>query len=93
MKLSKERISLMAESLASHLHVEDYLELLGDKKMLAKALDQVITQELQVEDRLNAEIRELMKTYEAEIQRGGVDYQKLFTIIKNRLVKERGLIL
>ena len=93
MKLSKERISLMAESLASRLHDEGHLELLGDKKMLAKALDQVITQELQVEDRLNTEVRELMKTYEAEIQRGGVDYQKMFTIIKSRLVKERGLIL
>ena len=93
MKLSKERISLMAESLASRLHDEGHLELLGDKKTLAKALDQVITQELQVEDRLNAEIRELMKTYEAEIQRGGVDYQKMFTIIKNRLVKDRGLLL
>ncbi|MEK6619033.1 MAG: DUF507 family protein [Nitrospirota bacterium] len=93
MKLSKERISLMAESLASRLHDEGHLELLGDKKTLAKALDQVITQELQVEDRLNVEVRELMKTYEAEIQRGGVDYQKMFTIIKNRLVKDRGLIL
>jgi len=93
MKLSKERISLMAESLASRLHDEGHLELLENKKTLAKALDQVITQELQVEDRLNAEIRELMKTYEAEIQRGGVDYQKMFTIIKNRLVKDRGLIL
>ncbi len=93
MKLSKERISLMAESLASRLHDEGHLELLGDKKTLAKALDQVITQELQVEDRLNVEVRELMKTYEAEIQQGGVDYQKMFTIIKNRLVKDRGLIL
>jgi len=34
-----------------------------------------------------------MKNYEAEIQRGGVDYQKMFTMIKSRLVKERGLIL
>ena len=93
MKLSRERISVMAESLASRLLAEGHLELLGEKKALAKALDQVITQELLVEDRLNAEVRELMKTYEAEIQRGGVDYQKMFTIIKNRLVKERGLIL
>jgi len=56
-------------------------------------LNQTITEELMVEDRLNAEVRELMKNYETEIQRGGVDYQKMFTMIKNRLVKERGLIL
>lgn len=93
MKLSRERISLLAESLASRLVAESHLELLGEKKALVEALNQTITDELQVEDRLNAEVRELMKSYEAEIQRGGVDYQKMFTMIKNRLVKERGLIL
>jgi len=66
---------------------------LGEKNALVQALNQTITEELMVEDRLNAEVRELMKNYEAEIQRGGVDYQKMFTMIKSRLVKERGLIL
>jgi hypothetical protein len=42
---------------------------------------------------LNAEVRQLMKQYDAEIERGGVDYQKMFTMIKNKLVRERGLIL
>jgi hypothetical protein len=49
--------------------------------------------ELQVEDRLNAEIRNLMKAYESEIEKGHVDYQKMFAIIKSKLVRERGLIL
>jgi len=56
-------------------------------------LDRTITDELLVEDRLNAEVRELMKRYATEIERGQVDYQKMFTMIKNKLVKERGLIL
>ncbi|MGH7167313.1 MAG: DUF507 family protein [Nitrospiraceae bacterium] len=93
MKLSRERISLLAESLASRLLAEGHLELPGEKKALVEALNQTITEELMVEDRLNAEVRELMKNYETEIQRGGVDYQKMFTMIKSRLVKERGLIL
>lgn len=93
MKLSRGRISLLAESLASRLLAEGHLEVLGEKKALVEALNQTITEELMVEDRLNAEVRELMKNYETEIQRGGVDYQKMFTMIKSRLVKERGLIL
>jgi hypothetical protein len=56
-------------------------------------LDRAITDELMVEDRLNAEIRDLMKQYESEIERGHVDYQKMFTMIKSKLVRERGLIL
>ena len=57
------------------------------------ALDAGITDELSVEDRLNTEVRMLMKQYDAEIERGGVDYQKMFTMIKTKLVRERGLIL
>lgn len=66
---------------------------MGTRQALVEALDHAITEELSVEDRLNAEIRTLMKTYTAEIERGNVDYQKMFTMIKKKLVAERGLIL
>jgi hypothetical protein len=93
MKLSRERISHMTESLVSRLQDEGYAELVGEKTTLIEALDRTITDELLVEDRLNAEVRELMKRYATEIAQGQVDYQKMFTMIKNKLVKERGLIL
>ncbi len=83
----------MAESLSSRLQEQEHLELVGSPKALVEELDRAITDELTIEDRLNAEVRELMKTYEAEIDRGGLDYQKMFTMIKNKLAKERGLIL
>ena len=93
MKLPKERVSHLAEALTSRLQAEGYLELVGDKKAAVEALDRAMTDELMVEDRLNAEVRELMKAYEAEIEKGRVDYHKMFTMIKSKLAKDRGLIL
>jgi hypothetical protein len=93
MKLSKGRIGQMARALAGTLHDRGHLELIGPQQDLIHALELAIGEELAVEDRLNAEVRELMKGYQAEIERGGVDYQKMFTMIKNKLVRERGLIL
>jgi len=52
-----------------------------------------MTEELSVEDRLNAEVRQLMKAYEKDIEHGHVDYQKMFTMIKSKLVRDRGIIL
>ena len=72
MKLSKDRISHMAEALSSRLLEQEYLELLGPRTSLVEKLTHVITEELSVEDRLSAEVRHLMKAYEAEIERGGV---------------------
>jgi len=93
MKLTKERVRHLAESLVSHLHQKGFVDFTGTKHDLVDALDGGITEELSVEDRLNAEVRTLMKQYDAEIERGGVDYQKMFTMIKTKLVRERGLIL
>lgn len=92
MKLNKERVSQLAETLATRLQTGEYVEV-PSRKQLVQDLERAITDELQVEDRLNAEIRQMMKAHEAEIERGHVDYQKMFTMIKSKLVKERGLIL
>jgi len=83
----------MAESLASRLAEEGCIELTGDRKALVESLDHVIKEELSLEDRVNTEVRQLLKTYEKQIEQGQVDYQKMFQIVKQKLVRERGLIL
>ncbi|GMV50103.1 DUF507 family protein [Nitrospirales bacterium NOB] len=93
MRLAKERIHHMADALVSRLQGLGYLELTGDRKALRDALEQTMTEELGVEDRLNAEVRRMMQPYERDIEQGKVDYQKMFTMIKQKLVRERGIIL
>jgi uncharacterized protein len=92
MRLTKERVALLAQTLTSRLEAGAYLEILSSKQLIQE-LEHTITEELQVEDRLNSEVRQMMKAHEAEIEQGHVDYQKMFTMIKNKLVKDRGLIL
>ncbi len=93
MRLSKERVRHMVETLAGRLVQEGHIVLTGPQKALVEALDQVVTEELSIEDRLNNEVRQLLKAYEHQIEIGQVDYQKMFTMIKQKLVRERGLIL
>ncbi|HKR78779.1 MAG TPA: DUF507 family protein [Nitrospira sp.] len=93
MRLSKERVRHMAEALVARLVQEGHVALNGTPKALADALDAAVTDELSVEDRLNSEVRQLLKAYEHQIEAGQVDYQKMFTMIKQKLVRERGIIL
>ena len=83
----------MSEALAARLQQEGHIEMAGDRKAFVEALDHAITNELSVEDRLNAEVRQLLKAYERQIEQGQVDYQKMFVMIKQKLVRERGIIL
>lgn len=93
MRLSKERIRHMAESLAARLQQEGQVAIVGDHKAFVEQIDHAIVEELSVEDRLNAEVRQLLSVYEQDIERGHVDYQRMFKMVKNKLARERGLIL
>jgi len=52
----------------------------------------VIVDELQVEDRLNEEVREILGQYADYMRREGVSYQEMFRRIKNTLIAQRKVI-
>lgn len=93
MRISKDRVRHMAESVVTHLQQDEQLEVTGDRKAFVDSLEQVITGELAIEDHINAEVRQMLKAYEKQIEQGQVDYQRMFTMIKAKLVRERGIIL
>jgi hypothetical protein len=69
------------------------IELDVSKDEVIKLSDKLISEELTVEDRLNDEVRGLLKKYDSEIEKGRLDYRKLFDLTKQKLVKERNIIL
>jgi len=69
------------------------MTIVGDRKAFVEQIDHAILEELSVEDRLNAEVRQLLKAYEQDIEKGHVDYQRMFTMVKTKLARERGIIL
>jgi len=92
-KLSRERVAVLAAALADKLVAGGMIEPAGERRALVASLERVIADELSVEDRINAEAKELMRKYEAEIARGHMDEQDLFKMIKKQLVKEKGAVL
>lgn len=52
----------------------------------------VITEELEVEDRLNDEVRDLLSQYSEYMRREGVSYQEMFRRIKNTMIQQRKVI-
>ena len=93
MRVTEERIQSLATAVVERLQEQNLLEISGSKERLIHVVWKAITDELSVEDRLHAEIRALLKQYDAEFQSGRSDYQKMFTMVKNKLVKERELVL
>jgi len=64
----------------------------ADPRITAESVAAIITDELQVEDRLNDEVREILSQYTDYMRREGVSYQEMFRRIKNTLIAQRKVI-
>ncbi len=93
MRLNKVRVHQMSVSIVERLLAGGLLHIEGKADQVVQQLESTIMFELQTEDRLNAEVREMLKRFEGEFSAGRADYQKMFTMVKQKLIKERGVIL
>ena len=93
MRLRKKMIDHVAKTVAERLLEQGLLTVNGAHETVMTEVSRLITDDLMVEDRLNEEVKELLRAHSAEMERGNVDYARMFSMVKRQLVKQRGLIL
>ncbi|MCX7988038.1 MAG: DUF507 family protein [Thermodesulfovibrio sp.] len=93
MRIPRSWIPYIANNIIENLLKKGLVEATVSKEQLLEETEKLILDELMVEDRLNEEVRELLKKYETEIEKGKLDYRKLFEMTKQKLVKQRNLVL
>ncbi len=92
MRLNSEQIEDIANRIVRGLVKREYFDV-EDADETELLVRQVIADELRVEDRLNDEVRELMREHMDRIRRADVEHHEMFKVIKARLAKERDIIL
>ena len=93
MKLSPDKIEQLSAALVDQLAEIDGVLFRSDDSQLRLAAQQIITNELLVEEQLDAEIHKMLQAYKYEITMGRMSYDELFKKTKQRLVRDRGLVL
>ncbi len=93
MRIPKGWIPILSNEILGALRANDLVEFNGPDDKIRQALTDLIFEELAVEDRLNQEVREILSKYENQIDQGQVDYRKLFDMTKQKLVRERNIVL
>ena len=84
---------LIAKKIAGDLLAEDLVEPLVPKPQFEAELERLIMDELMIEDKVNDEVREILKKFSSEIEKGRLDYRKVFEMTKKKIVEERGIVL
>jgi hypothetical protein len=92
MPLRKEFVRLLSVKVAEELQKQEMIEIPEDLD-LAEQLFQVMDAEVNLEDRINEEVRQLLNQYQDQMRQSGASYQEMFKLIKNKLVRERKLVL
>jgi hypothetical protein len=93
MKLSHDKIESLSAALIDQLAEIDGVMFQGDDAQLRLAAQQIIADELMIEERLDAEIHKLLQAYKYEITMGRMSYDELFKKTKQKLVRDRKVVL
>ena len=92
MPLRKEFIHVLAAKIVDELVKREMIEVPASLDLVERILP-VMEEEINVEDRVNDEVRVLLNQYAEHMRQNGISYQEMFKMIKNKLVREKKIIL
>jgi hypothetical protein len=92
MALRREFVQLLSKKIVGELVEQEMIEV-PEGLDLAEQVFQVMDAEVNLEDRINEEVRMLLNQYQDQMRQSGASYQEMFKLIKNKLVRERKLVL
>jgi hypothetical protein len=92
MRLRKRQIESIVDDISENLTKEGAIKC-QDVEELKTLIRKVITEDLLVEDRLNEEVRQILNEHSSKIRQGSIEYHKMFRLVKEKLAKERNIIL
>ena len=93
MKLSPAKIDQLAAMLVDVLAETEGVLFQASDPELRAAIREIMTDELEVEDRLNAEVHRMLQAYKYETTQGRLDYDTLFRRLRQKLIVERKIVL
>jgi len=92
MALRREFVQLLSKKIVEELVEQEMIEV-PEGLDLAEQVFQVMDTEVNLEDRINEEVRMLLNQYQDQMRQSGASYQEMFKLIKNKLVREKKVVL
>jgi hypothetical protein len=92
MGLRREFVKLLSTKIVDELIAREMIEA-PEGLALADEIYQVIDTEVSLEDRLNEEVRGMLNQIQDQMRQNGASYQEMFKLLKNKLVRERKIVL
>ena len=92
MRLTADEVQYFSRKIVKTLLAEKRLDV-DDETRVMQGIAKVIVDEMQVEDRLNDEVREILSQHTSQMERSDITYSDMFKKTKRELAKKKGIIL
>ncbi|GMT42404.1 MAG: hypothetical protein IEMM0002_0815 [bacterium] len=93
MKLRKEIIHYLSKRIVDGLLEKEMIEFDAETDQIITMVEGSINSDLMVEERLNDEVKDILEEQEERLDEENINYRKMFQMVKNKLARERGIIL
>ncbi len=92
MRRREEIAARFADAIVKRLVTRKLIETKDEARARA-VLAKVVVDNLQAEEELDSEARQLLQGYARDIREKGLDYRQLFSKTKEKLARDRGFVL
>lgn len=92
MRLNKLQIEHLAFSIAKGL-LKDEAIITEDRERFVKRMEEVIVIELEKEDKLDEQVKEILKDKLDDIRSSNVDYFEMFKMVKSKLAEKENVVI
>jgi hypothetical protein len=86
-------IKYLSDAIAANLETKGLVDYEVPRDAISAKIAEVITADMQAEDKLNKDVEKILSAHEAEIAKENMDYRKVFDLTKQKLAKDRGIVL
>lgn len=93
MRLIKAQVEDISKQVLKNLMHKGLIIVNVPEEEILHRMVEIFTQNLMIEDELDREVKKILEAYETEFKSGKLEYMKMFNKVKEKLIKERDMII
>ncbi|OGL43788.1 MAG: hypothetical protein A2W05_07970 [Candidatus Schekmanbacteria bacterium RBG_16_38_10] len=91
MKTQKQMADFLAKTIVTELVKRRKVIVKTEESKLIESIAEILLKDLQIEEEINSQVREILKEHSQKLTNENVDYNKMFNMIKRKIMEEKGL--
>lgn len=93
MKLKREMAEHLVKIIIDKLTLSNFIQYDCGKEKVVESVMQVFQNQMKIEEDLNQEVKEILISHGTLIDQNNINYNKMFNMVKQKLARERGIVL